>query len=203
MENTKFDTGHTVAIKSALNLLPQDVINKFMKVCSNSIYNDKESSKYIDKETDYFVTHKKCNGLNNDDRASIRKLMDLLNQRARTREELKYPLRIYKDLTTSHIVIPGKTTNRIRQQQGAFIFPCYLDSSLQKENDAEEVKLFNIQKALDESISKLSLKNGEQSIVIKVPNNSKKKIRKELNKLGINRAFIYPGIESQSRAILD
>ncbi|MHC3871372.1 FRG domain-containing protein [Streptococcus thermophilus] len=79
-ENEKFDTGHTIAIKSALNFMPQKIINKFL----DSVYHLKEEFK---DETDYQNLSiddlenilKKDKNDKNDHYNSIKSFIDLLN----------------------------------------------------------------------------------------------------------------------------
>ena len=79
---------------------------------------------------------------------SVKKFMEILNQRAKVQEKLIYPIRIFEDLSKSHLVLPAKTTDRVRQQQGAFIFPKYTNS---------KGSLGEIQKEISNSISELNL----------------------------------------------
>lgn len=46
IENEKFDTGHTVAIKSALNFMPQKSINDFLDVSNKITYKIENIEKY-------------------------------------------------------------------------------------------------------------------------------------------------------------
>lgn len=58
----KYDSGHTIAIKSAINLIPQEIVEKFLiimpivrnKVQQNSYINDKQRILYGD---DYFLNY--------------------------------------------------------------------------------------------------------------------------------------------------
>ena len=115
----KFDTGHTVAVKSALNFMPQDIINNFLDTCEKL---NKEEYKGLKTSE---IEHK----LQGEELKNIKIFMEVLNQRARVRERLEYPLKIYNDLSEAHIIIPSKKTDRIRQQQGAFILPRYTSTS--------------------------------------------------------------------------
>lgn len=138
VEDVKFDTGHTVAIKSALNFMSQKELNSFLEL-SGKILNafpNKELEKFPEKDL-YTELLKlsveqqnlKENGyteLIGDFNESCKLFMELLNQRAKVRERLIYPIKIYQDLSKSHLVLPAKSTERIRQQQGAFIFPRYV-----------------------------------------------------------------------------
>ncbi|MBS4761614.1 FRG domain-containing protein [Carnobacteriaceae bacterium zg-ZUI252] len=203
----KFDTGHTIAIKSALNFMPQDVINEFLdsvgsikeKIISNLECTKLEEIE--DKLKKEEVTPGECKRVV----AAITKFMELLNQRARVREQLVYPFKIFSDLQQAHIVIPSKTTDRIRQQQGAFIYPRYVSTK----NSYESIK-----EQISDSIDALSTefqtdkeikgdKNKKQSFsVIKIDGGNKKAIRNELALLGITEGSIYPDIEHQSAALL-
>lgn len=203
----KFDTGHTVAIKSALNLISQEVINKFILACRKSLNIDTDDmidsvdSKKLLTTLDRFNEEKK---LSDSEKLDVIIFMDQLNQRAKVREKLNYPFKIYRDLMQAHLIIPSKKTDRIRQQQGAFIFPKYVCTS--------DMSVLDIQKKIDESVSKLGkeiitekYKTGERIAfsVIKINAGDKKNIREELEQLGITEGFIYPDIEHQSKALLN
>ncbi len=201
----KFDTGHTVAIKTAMSLMPQSVINNFFDACKEikeagndiqtlsleDIRNSKDLKKFLNP---------------------IQKFMELINQRARTRERLKFPIRIYEDLKVAHIVSPSKVTDRIRQQQGAFIFPCFVNTEnrtfikVQEEihNSINELSasIYIKKKDKDDQTNKEVTKFFEISI-IKINGGDKKNIRNELKMLGFSPGFIFPDIEHQSKAILD
>ncbi|MCI6904098.1 FRG domain-containing protein [Streptococcus alactolyticus] len=198
IDNEKFDTGHTIAIKSALNLMSQEIIDNFLDAVTRNLSED-DIKKYellslscIDKmeliEADY----------PNDDMSLIYNFMELLNQRARVRERLDFPLKIYKDLQESHIVLPSKTTDRIRQQQGAFIYPRYVSSTKKEHGE--------IQQEISDSISELSaelLTEKAPFSVIKIDCDKKKSIRNQLELIGITEGFVYPDIEHQSMTLLE
>lgn len=201
----KFDTGHTIAIKCALNLIDYEVINDFLEACTK--IKNKEKNKFDDlkNKTSEDILSKYINDIHI--KNSINKFMELLNQRARVRENLKYPIRIFNDLSRSHIILPSKTTDRIRQQQGAFIFPKYVYT--------RNKSIDEIQKEIDESIQNLNASlttenyNSETKkreeidfSCIKINGGDKKVIRAELEQLGITAGFIYPDIEHQSMALL-
>lgn len=201
----KFDTGHTVAIKSALNLIDNEVINDFLESCSilqNSEYKIFSTLK-AKTQQEIIDTYSKKYKIGN----KINKFMELLNQRARVRERLKYPIQIFCDLDKAHIIIPSKSTDRIRQQQGAFIFPKYVNT--------RDKSLEDIQIEIDKSIQNLNAtlttfnynkkrkKNEEVKFsCIKIEGKDKKNIRVELEQLGITAGYIYPDIEHQSIALL-
>lgn len=202
----KFDTGHTVAIKSALNLIDYEVINNFLEACTkirdmNEDENEfkklksKQQEEILKKYDDDFIKN------------SIIKFMELLNERARVREKLKYPIQIFYDLNSAHLIIPSKSTDRIRQQQGAFIFPKYVNT---RNKGMEEIKT-----EIDQSINELSAtlttyikeKGGKGRIeaqfsCIKINSGDKENIRAELEQLGVTDGYIYPDIEHQSKALL-
>ena len=125
--------------------------------------------------------------------------MDLLNQRAKTSEELVYPFNIYEDLQLSHIVIPSNCSDRIKMHQGAFIFPKYVYT--------DGKSLVNIQKEIDRSVNTLSANivsnDGRKINVIKIPGEMKAQIKKELANVGINEGFVYSDIEHRSNALLE
>lgn len=206
----KFDSGHTVAIKSALNLIPQNLINDFLMfghVNNNyKCYGEECTTSYI---KNHIVSYEENGKEKKVDVSAVEKFMDHLNQRARVREPLEYPIKVYRDITSSHIVLPGKCTERIRQQQGAFIMPAYV--STVEFDSGEKRKLKDIQMDVESSVKELLYKtafktrknkNLIETAVIIIPKNSKRTIRENLIKLGINSSFIYPGIESTSNFLL-
>lgn len=256
----KFDSGHTVAIKSAINLMPKDTVDKFLtimpmfrnKINQNFYKNDKlrmlfgddyflnftteklteeikdlgwevkhsEGAYYLDdgvgmiiyleellddeeKDLDFWneLYHDEENALsiiadkiNN----IVVNFMELLNQRAKINEKLQYPLAIYNDMINSHIVNASKNTSRIKQQQGAFIYPKFSCSSkyVEIKNDIHD--------SIQEKGAKLSTnKTTQQSVeVIKIPAGHKEKIKEQLALIGITDGFIYPDIEHISKALL-
>ena len=141
----KFDTGHTVAIKTAMSLMPQNVINEFFDACEKIIKNNRYIVDDIKK-----LSLEEIENLENRKEIiePIQEYIKLINQRARTRETLKFPIKIYEDLKVAHIVSPSKITDRIRQQQGAFIFPAFVNT-----NNKEFV---DVQKEINDSINNLS-----------------------------------------------
>lgn len=224
-ENEKFDTGHTIAIKSALNFMPQEKINEFLFSASELIEKIKakfkQHSNYrnlsIDEIKEELKEELKKDGQLKSHYSHIKSFIDLLNQRARVRETLNRPFEIYEDLNKAHIVIPSKTTDRIRQQQGAFIYPKFVNTDDKKYRDnkdkIDENEIYeNIKKDIANSIDelavtlKLSKQKGSDEIteysVIKIDGRYKKTIRKQLEILGITEGFVYPDIEHQSKALL-
>lgn len=198
----KFDTGHTVAIKCALNLINYEVINNFIETCASMQKTDKkEFERLKDKTQDEILSEYSNKGkiTNN-----IKIFMELLNQRARVREKLIYPLKIFCDLKKAHIIIPSKTTDRIRQQQGAFIFPEYVNTrgkskdSIQNEIDSSIQSLSAVLKAYDYNNKKI-----REFSCIEIEGKYKKQIRYELEQLGITAGYIYPDIEHQSISLLE
>lgn len=128
--------------------------------------------------------------------------MELLNQRAKTKERLVFPFKIYDDLTKAHIVLPAKSTDRIRQQQGAFIYPRYVATKKKGKNR----DICKIKKEINTSIEDLSVelkykKRKFKEFIIK--GSDKEKIRKQLELLGITKGFIYADIQNQSETLLN
>lgn len=177
----KFDTGHTVAIKSALNFIPQDIINKFLIACEkingNQKINQDKDLKTSDLEDEISRINEPKKGPKEeliDELEDIKLFMELLNQTARVRERLEYPLKIYNDLKESHIVIPSKKTDRIRQQQGAFILPRYTSTSGKEYEEIQE----EIGISINECSAIIQTKNRNDSegfFVIKINGGDKKK----------------------------
>lgn len=186
----KFDTGHTVAVKSALNFMPQDIINNFLDTCEKL-----NKEEYKDLKTSEIETK-----LQGEELKNIKIFMEVLNQRARVRERLEYPLKIYNDLSEAHIIIPSKKTDRIRQQQGAFILPRYTSTSGKEYEKVKE----EIGESIDTLLQDIKTRKNNNSgfSVIKINAGDKKYILEELEQLGITEGFVYPDIEHQSKALL-
>lgn len=212
----KFDTGHTVAIKSALNFMPQDIIDDFLIVCHRIEKKLDNGNIEILGGVPIIEMREKINNYIRDEEGEktfnkLNNFMNLLNQRARTREKLVYPFKIYKDLISSQIVLPSKTTERIRQQQGAFIYPSVVST---KRSDGVSKEYVEIQQEISGSIDEFATElhtnkedkktGGTVSFsVIQIDGKRKEKIRKQLELLGITSGYMYPDIEHQSRALID
>lgn len=210
----QFDVGHTIAVKTALSLIPQDKINSFLTTCK-SIYartsrNDWNQLRFKDIGLLPFNSDENNNKqlsfrdisslqINSDEYIVIQTFMDRLNQCAKTSEDLVYPFSIYEDLQLSHIVIPSNCSDRLKMHQGAFIFPKYVNTT--------GSSMETIQKEIDRSVSTLSANiytpEGKAINVIKIPSESKTKIKKELANIGISEGFIYSDIEHRSNTLLD
>lgn len=216
----KFDTGHTIAIKSALNLMPANLTSKFLTACSKAKATRKDWDSYKNRTVNSIeidVLNIK-NSKKGDPQIikemgfsgpefymSIKRFMSLLNQRARTPETLMYPFIIYEDLLKPHIVIPSNCTDRIKQQQGYFIFPKYVNNyytslKLIAKNNRETKTLIEVQKEISDSI--LSLSKNMDVCAITIPSEYKKPIKKDLKLLGITDGYIYPDIEHRSNSLL-
>ena len=128
--------------------------------------------------------------------------MELLNQTARVREKLQYPIKIFCDLNKAHVIIPSKSTDRIKQQQGAFIFPKYVNTK-NKSNDRVREEIDNSIHELNAVLITKKNKKEERFSCIKIDNGYKKTIRDELAQLGITSGFIYPDIEHHSNSLLE
>ena len=209
----QFDVGHTVAVKTALSLIPQDKINSFMITCK-SIYartsrNDWNQLRFKDIGLLPFNSDENNNKqlsfrdisslqINSDEYIVIQTFMDLLNQCAKTSEDLVYPFNIYEDLQLSHIVIPSNCSDRLKMHQGAFIFPKYVNTN--------GLSMESIQKEIDRSVSTLSAyiysPDSKTINVIKIPAESKSRIKKDLANIGISEGFIYSDIEHRSNTLL-
>lgn len=249
-DKEKFDTGHTIAIKSALNLISQNKINTFLMILteiddylSNScgiygclLYNNveelienveswedfftiyEEELRFINLPIDNIVeTQEEYDSIyyeftiNIEKRQEILKailkrilseFLDLLTQRAKTNEELKYPFRIFRDLLDSHIVLSSKRTERLRQQQGAFIYPCFTNTS----KNFSKIPLENIKEIIHNSImtksARLNYQEQEYTHIV-IPKDKKKVIQEQLALIGIDAGFIYPDIKHRSEALLN
>lgn len=94
---------------------------------------------------------------------------------------------IRQDLKKAHIIIAKKQTNRISRQSGNFIMPAY------------EIDKSNV----NYSIESLAAKDDEENpIVFKICKNSKKKILRDLSKMGIHEGSIYPDVENQTKYLI-
>lgn len=176
----KFDTGHTAAIKCALSLIDHEKTNKFLEAIEHlrTLPNFNESFTEKELRSGFADSEEECV-------KAIHEFMELLNQRARVKERLLYPFRVYEDMISAQIVIPSICTERIRNQQGAFILPCHpiienSDRCRQKISDSVWEKI------IFEFI---------------IPSKLKKQIREQLSCVGITRDFVYPGIDNSSEVI--
>ncbi|MBO3641816.1 FRG domain-containing protein [Streptococcus suis] len=248
----KFDTGHTVAIKSALNLVPQDKINTFLMTVTKIIASlgDRDDLRQyengrpryfryesidelvsdVESWSDFIEDHESwgwmffgfpiCEILSDEEykdfcealeeavykdkvlsdtlKRILDEFLELLNQRAKTNEKLKYPVRIYEDLGDSHIVLSSKRTDRLRQQQGAFIYPCF--TSTVEAYSLDQIKS-KIHDSIMEKSTTINYKGNEYTHII-IPKVSKGDIRKELALIGIDEGFIFPDIKHRSSALL-
>lgn len=266
IDDVKFDTGHTVAIKSALNFMSQKELNNFLELSeeilstipklveklpstileldekflsTNLEIKDKLQSanpelkeKIVNTipklREEILVTFQEIKINNYTDEEFYQKLiniltklqfigldgytklivsyiescklfMELLNQRAKVRERLVYPMKIYKDLGRSHLVLPAESTERIRQQQGAFILPRYVSVSNKSHEDIKK----EISISIDELSGGISPKDDSiKYSVIRIDSRYKTQIKKELEQIGITSGFVYPDIEHQSQSVL-
>lgn len=256
-DKEKFDTGHIIAIKSALNLIPQNKINTFLVILNEingflsniggilqqfengrygyllydnveelvedvgswdcfTIY--EEELRFINLPIDNIVeTQEEYESIYDEFTTNIEEgqeilkailkrilgeFLDLLTQRAKTNEELKYPVRIFRDLLDSHIVLSSKRTERLRQQQGAFIYPCFTNTS----KNFSKIPLENIKEIIHNSImtksARLNYQEQEYTHIV-IPKDKKKVIREQLALIGIDAGFIYPDIKHRSKALLN
>lgn len=188
----KFDTGHTVAIKSALSFMPQEIINKFLETMIKISTSGYQISNEMTLED---LRNRRL--YHSDYIDAINIFMEMLNQRARVREVLKYPFKIFNDLKRAHIILPAKSTERIRQQQGAFIYPAFVST--------DKKSFEGIMKEISTSIEQLSVdKLGNyQSNVIMVAPEDKNHIKNELKLLGITKGLVYPDINHLSDDLLE
>ena len=211
----KFDTGHTIAIKSALNLISQKVINDFFDSIENikTKYTENLENLTIFEIEEYLSNSPEDNSYKN----HIKQFMELLNQRARVRESLIYPFKIYNDLQKSHIVIPSRSTDRIKQQQGAFIYPKFVNCTGKTHMDIKN----EISESINELCATLKTRKEDKNMlnddsnnlqnsnnkklfsVIKIDAGNKKEIKKQLELLGITKGFVYPNIQHLLETLLN
>ena len=103
-------------------------------------------------------------------------------------------------MNRGHIILPSKTTDRLRQQQGAFIFPKYVNTK-NKSIDKIQEEIDQSIKALEATLTttrfiKKTKKHKEiEFTCIKIKGKYKSQVRYELEQLGITSGFIYPDIE--------
>ena len=117
--------------------------------------------------------------------------LNQLNEYARTREQIIYPLDVYKIITRSYVVKASKINERIKNQRGAFIVPSYIPTA------GKTIKQF--QDELDESIRN----NIGLNTAFTIPSTSKVKILRQLKIIGIDEGFIYPEVANIAKATLD
>ncbi|MFS6082707.1 hypothetical protein ST299_02925 [Streptococcus agalactiae] len=125
--------------------------------------------------------------------------LEQLQAEAKVKERLKYPVKIFMDLISAQIFLSTKSTSRIRQQQGAFIYPCFPSDHFKYKDTIQEDDYEYFQKLVSDSIS--SLEKTENFLWI--ANEDKSRIATELSIIGITKSFIYPGIETQSKVLLE
>lgn len=248
----KFDTGHTVAIKTAINLMPSDKVDTFCNVMSvlssvyqngglmylhftiedwidvlrksltkgsefnwNIVINDsllsvvlEHNGKILKQEfpllihlRDYrqeYITKFNSLDVNLQElmcyifEQTINNFLELLNQRAKTKERLIYPMSIFLDLIRPHIVLPSKNTDRLKQQQGAFIYPGIHNVAV-LEHDINIIS-----RSINEKATTL-----EEVSKIKISPMNKMTIKKELAILGITSGFIYPDLQHLADSVLE
>lgn len=128
----------------------------------------------------------------------LKTFLEQLNQYSGISTRFKYPINIYSKIKNSYIVLTSKHTDRIRQQQGAFIYPCFA-------NTDEAYSLDEIKRRVHDSIMKksamLNYQNEKYTHII-IPEDKKADIQKELALIGIDEGFIYPDIKHRSNALL-
>ena len=93
------------------------------------------------------------------------------------------------------IVVPRNIDQRIRNQNGLFMFVPFVSSSLITDNGSSQLKNNEYNNKVQKTIDILSLKdktNLEKKIVFNIPGNKKSEIRKELKNIGVTESFIYP-----------
>jgi hypothetical protein len=256
-EEEKFDTGHTVAIKTAINLMSVEKLDVFCNLMSllYSIYQKNglmflqfttedwlkelnESFKNTDrfaweidiiddsllsvkcdmngdslegnfslgaKQRNYLEEYRiKSSEVDNESQGLmcyfveqvINDFLEALNQCAKTKERLIYPMAIFLDLIKTHVVLPSKNTDRLKQQQGVFIYPGVHESKILKFN----IKI--ISNYIDEKAITLTDQKGEISKIMISPQN-KFRIKKELALLGITSGFIYPDLQHLADSVLE
>lgn len=229
----KYDTGHTIAIKTAMNLISQADINNFISACNvlmrclfvledaviakDMIYEyDLPTNQYFELAfTDMDMLLKRFSDMFDEGgsakgrrfekehidrliaRANIIRFMNLLNQRAKVREELKYPFHIYFDLCRAHLFIPSMNTIRISRQRGAFIYPAYVNTKIQGKEKTIDVIQKEIQDSIFEFLYPKAIGN-----TIQIPKCFKSELRNELYQLGIDGGFLYADINHQSEALI-
>ncbi|WP_427156701.1 FRG domain-containing protein [Streptococcus sanguinis] len=255
INHEKFDTGHTVAIKSALNLISQEKINTFIIIMSKLIANlgDRDGlirykngrnryflyesinelldeaclwSDFLElnnenqwiffgiplevilKKDEYDAFCAEVNDLDSSDSNKVlrnalqqilEEFLELINQRAKLSEKLRYPVRIYEDLTDAHIILSSKRTDRLRQQQGAFIYPRFTNADISKAFDDIKKEIHN---SIIEKAMSIRIGDKEYSHIV-IPNDKKKVIQNELSLIGVDEGFIYPDIRHRSSALLN
>lgn len=212
--NEEYDTSKIVGIKAAMNMMSQRDIDGFFDACEyfKNFYIDETDEEYWEHQIVPLNRRKLYKTIGGRDEEECRahliryfmlRLFWTAFKAVTDTSEMQYqPFVLWEDITTPHFVIPTKCTDRIKQQQGAFIFPGYVNT------DNGSKRLEKIQEEIDESISELSAKlmiPGRKTPidVIVIPAEYKKKIHEELMKLGFTEGFIYPEIEHFSNSIIE
>lgn len=99
-------------------------------------------------------------------------------------EKLVFPVQICRDIMSSHILLPSKRTDRIRQQQGAFIYPRYVQTTnapTKKMSRKDIDECYNsVKKRIDSSIREMMIGSSEANKdrdfeYIMIPNEHKKR----------------------------
>lgn len=128
----------------------------------------------------------------------INQFMSKISRLTKNQVNYEYPISVFKDINKSHIVLTSKKTDRLRQQQGAFIYPSHPKLKIEK-NNADKIR-----ESISDSIENkaaVSLKS-KKHLRFLVENRSKNKILDELSLIGINKGFIYADIKGRSESII-
>ncbi len=114
---------------------------------------------------------------------------------------------LFKSITESFIYLPAYTNDRIRNQQGAFIFSAYMKVAFNDDKKYKRV-LISKRKRISKKRNKIYFEKYNSDVnnmfadsVFVIQAKQKQSILKELDLCGINEAFIYPDAEHQMKYI--
>lgn len=163
-----FDSGHTIATKTAANFMDISLINNFYKYCHTFLNSRKfpknvreaiiqcstygNGLEYELNNVEPYPIHNSANVI-----AELRHMttsemmkempsfdlidfMEKLNQIAKTRERLNKPLAIFFDMHLPQIYLSTFSNDRIKRQQGAFITPSILSG--QKRDNSKKLQKY-------------------------------------------------------------
>ena len=134
-------------------------------------------------EEQRLIFENRCNfkSFSNDNENIVSRFMDEIHI-----EKPSFTLRIdEKDFCRMIFVMAGRNNHRIYNQKGAFAAFGLPEDKFQADVD--------FQNPIDNY--RYISKRTDEKIVFYIPENNKKKIRDELEKVGIDKSFIYPEID--------
>ncbi len=182
-EEIKYTSSDTVAILSSLPLFNYSEQCNMYKLA----HNEREKIHVKEKIIKKFNTKK-----------DIKRLVHEINQERSGFENKIEP----KDLLLNIFIKTAQNSKRIQNQEGSFIL-CGLDDYIYSERQFRENKDY-IYKGLNIYRLKSNFnenRNDGKKIVYIIDN--RREIRKDLDKMGINQAYLFPEINSVAKYIKD